>query len=57
MACPVTVPGWLSWPAMADCGWRRITAGLNPEVEVTIRLPMSTKGREPGEAPSGPGEP
>ena len=41
---------WLSPPAMAawDCLTR--TAGLNPEVEVTMRLPMSTKGNVPGEA-------
>ncbi len=40
---------------MADCEWPRIRAGLNPAVDVTSWLPMSTKGkalvRPPGPVP------
>ena len=44
MAWVIGMVAWLRPPAMAawDCLTR--TAGLKPEVEVTMRLPMSTNG-------------
>ena len=37
---------------MADCECPATTPGLKPEVEVTIWLPMSTKGKSPVRDPS-----